>query len=95
MKISSVMIIAALVISIFAPFTAHIPISRADEAKFFVSLDVCNASGAFMSANADSPLLHECSFNPALFEFAEYIETSNLSFTPSLYFVQLERPPRF
>ncbi len=94
MKLSSILILGALVVAIFSPFTAHISISPADHAKYFVSLDVCNASGLFMSANADTPSLHECTCKPVPFEVAFFIEAENSSFAPFLSSSQIEQPPR-
>lgn len=87
-------IIVALIVSMLSPITAHVTISSHNQEKCIVSLDVCNASGSFISANGDTPLLLESPFKPLSFEFAEYIEPGSFSYTPALYFSQLERPPR-
>jgi hypothetical protein len=94
MKLSGILILASLVISILPPFTVHIPTVPHDQAKYLISLDVCSASGALVSDTSDTPLLHECACKPTPLEFAEYIQDGNLSFAPSLYFIQIERPPK-
>ena len=88
------MILAALIFSILSPFAIHISISPADGVKYLVSLDICNASASFVSADTDGPSLHECAFKPASFEFAVYLEPYSPSYVPAFYFSQLERPPR-
>jgi hypothetical protein len=94
MKLRSILTLAALIVSILSPFTAHISIFPTDQAKYFVSLDICDASGAFVSADADTPLLHECACKPVPFECAEYIKGNDLAFIPSLYSIQVEHPPK-
>jgi hypothetical protein len=81
-------------VSVFSPSAVHISLSPTDQVKYFVSLDVCNASGSFMSANADTPSLHECPCKPVPFEFAAFFETNASTFALSLFSVQVERPPR-
>jgi hypothetical protein len=93
MKLRGALILVPLVVSLFLPLSGHVSISPVGDMAYLVSLDVCNASGAYMSATADTPSLHEsaCLFVP--FKFVKYINPNSLSFTPSLFFVHLERPP--
>jgi len=86
--------LVTLIVSIFSPFTAHIQISPITQVNFFVTLDVCHASGSFMSSNSDTPSFPEYPCKPATYEFVEFIEIHNPFFTPSLRYVQIERPPR-
>jgi hypothetical protein len=94
MQLSSIWIIVALVVSMISPITAHVTISSHNQEQRIVSLDVCSASGSFISANDNSPSLHECCCTQVPFEFTECIKTNNLSYSPSLFSIQLERPPR-
>ncbi len=94
MKLRSILTLTALIVSILSPFAAHISISPTGQAKCYVSLDICDASGAFVSSDADTPSLHECACKPTPFESAGYIGTANSSFAPSLFSIQIERPPR-
>jgi hypothetical protein len=93
--LNTLIILAALLVSILSPLTAHISISPTGQMKYFVSLDVCNAPGTFSSAdNANAPALHEGTCNPVPFKFAEFIEAYNSSFNPSFYFIAIDRPPK-
>ena len=94
MKLSSIFILAALVVSIASSFAPPISIAPSDQDNYLVSLDVCSTSGVLLSDTSDTPLLHECACKPVPFEFAEYIKGNDLTFTPSLYFIQVERPPK-
>jgi hypothetical protein len=62
--------------------------------KYFVTLDVCHVSGAVTSINADAPALHEPTSTQVPLEFTEFIKTNNMSYSPSLFSIQIERPPR-
>ncbi len=94
MRISSTLILAVMVFFIFSPATPHVFISSTGQANYFIALDVCDAPGSLVPSNADIPSLYERPCSPELFETVQYIESDDLSFSPSLYFVQLERPPR-
>jgi hypothetical protein len=95
MKMRGILILFPLVVSLFLPLVFHISVAPTGEVEYLVSLDVCNAVGSFISHNDnDDSAVHECLCRPEPFECAKYIEPNNLSFTPSLYFVQLERPPK-
>ena len=95
MRLNTLFILAALLVSVLSPLSSHVSISSTGQTKYFVSLDVCNASGAILSAgNADTPVLHEGPYKPVPFKFAEFIEKDNSSFDPFLYFVLIDRPPK-
>ena len=93
MRSNSIWIIVALVVSMLSPITAHVTISSHNQEKCIISLDVCNASGSFLSANVNAPSLHECCCKLAPLEFAEFIEANNSFFSPSLFPLKIERPP--
>ncbi len=94
MQSNRMWIIVGLVLSMLSPIIAHVSISSHNQGERIVSLDVCNASGAFMSANGDHPALNERACTQAPLEFTEFIKTNNLSYSPSPFSVQIERPPR-
>jgi hypothetical protein len=94
MKSKAILILVVLVVSVLSPFTVNIAMSSPDGVQYLVSLDVCHASGAFVSTNADSPLLLESPCKPVPFESVVYLEPSSLLYVPALYFSRLERPPR-
>lgn len=93
MKLRGAVILVVLVISIFLPVTGQISVA-AGPTEYLVSLDVCDAAGSFMSASADVPSLLECPVSHAPLELVEYIESSDSFFSPSLFSIQIERPPR-
>ncbi len=94
MKLFSLLIIFPLVFSLFLPLAAHTSFSSAGDVKYLVTFDICNASGAVMGTDSDSPLLHEFANRPVPFESSQYVYPDSLSFRPSSHSVQLEHPPR-
>jgi len=94
MKLSAILILVAIVFSVFSPFTAHVPLSPNGQGKCFISIDVCHASGSFMPANADAPSLPEASCRLLPVGFAEFMETGNFSFASTSFPSQIEQPPR-
>ncbi len=83
-----------LVASILLPATAPVSIAPSGKTACWVSLDVCNAKGSFLSAQADTPLLLECVCSPSPLELAELFEDGTSSFVAYLFPIQIERPPR-
>jgi hypothetical protein len=65
-----------------------------DSDIFLIALDVCDTSGSFMSEDADSLAIQECSLNIVPPVFSGYIEKANFVFNPSLIISKQERPPR-
>lgn len=94
MKLSAILILIGLGLSLFLPVTAHISIPSANQMKSLVSLDVCNASSSFLSAHADIYGLFECPCDPAPLEVAKYNETEVESFAPSPFSLQIDQPPK-
>jgi len=94
MRFKAILIIAAIVSSVFLPFTANIPISPTEQGKYFISIDVCHSPGSFIPANADAPSLPEDSFMLLPAGFAEFMETGNVSFASTSFPSQIEQPPR-
>jgi len=92
--LNTIFILLALLVAILSPLTAHVSIPSADHAKYFVTLDVCSASGSFLSANADAPSLLEGFCIPASYEFAEFFQPGSTPPVSSLFSVQIEQPPR-
>ncbi len=94
MKLRAMLILFPLAVSLFLPLTAHFSFSSVDNVKYLVALDACGASAPMTQANPETFSLNECACRPVPFESAKYIEPDDLSFAPSLHFVQLEHPPR-
>src|ERR1700690_475881 len=94
MKLNSLLILTALIVSSLSPLTGPISLTSTDQVKYFVSLDVCHASGAATSVNADAPSLPERPFTQVPVEFTELIKTNKVSYSPSLFSIQIDRPPR-
>jgi len=94
MRLRAILILSALIVSVFSPFTVHIQVTSQDQAKYFVSIDFCHTSDSFMSVNSDAPTLHECASNPLPLWFTELIRNNNLSFTSQQFARQIEQPPR-
>ena len=94
MKLSAILILVAIVFSVFLPFTAHVSLSPAGQGKSFVSIDVCHAPGSFMPANADAPSLPEGTCRLLPVGFAEFMETDNSSFASTSFSSLIEQPPR-
>ena len=95
MRLNALFILVALLVSVLSPLNVHISTSSTGHVKYLVSLDVCNASGASISANSsDAPVLHAGPYKPVPFNIAEFIETHNSSFNPFFYFAAIDRPPK-
>ncbi len=94
MRISSALILTAVILSILSPVSSHVFISSAGETNYFIAFDVCDTGGSLVPSCADVPSLLEHLCSPEPFETVEYIEPINPSFSPSWYFVQLEHPPK-
>ena len=92
MKVRSLLILIALSLSIFSPFS--VSINPSDGHSYIINLDVCHASGSAASISADTPALQEslCSLcAPGLWDYAEII---GLLRKPSLVLFDLKRPPK-
>jgi hypothetical protein len=94
MKLSAILILIVLGLSLFLPVTVHISLPSANHIKCLVSLDVCNASASFMSAHSDIQGLFECPCDPAPLEGVKQNETEVASFALSLFSLQIEKPPK-
>jgi len=94
MRLNAILILVTIVLSVFLPFTGHIPLSPAEQGKCFISIDVCSTPGSFLPANADVPSLPEgpCRLLPA--GFAEFMETGGFYFASTSFPSQIEQPPR-
>jgi len=94
MRLRTLLILLALVVSLSSPLTAHVPILPTDQVNCFVTLDVCHAYGSYISTNADGACLHEphCQLlTPACAGFVDILDYHSRPYTLSF---QLERPPK-
>lgn len=94
MKVSSILILAVLLLSLISPLAVHVTSALPDSGRSLVTLDVCHASDSSLSVNADSPSLHECPCKYVPLAFAGIHESDSAVFVPYLISVQHERPPR-
>jgi len=92
MKTGSLLLLAVLCLSLVSPLTIHL--ASAGQEEHFVTLDVCHATDASLSANADSPALFESPCRSVTLEFAGFHEPGSIVFIPYLSSLQQERPPR-
>lgn len=86
------MILAVICLSLASPLTLHL--ASAGHEERFVTLDVCHATDASLSVNADSPVLYESPCSLRTLEFSGFLEPDHIVFTPSISSLQAERPPR-
>ncbi len=92
MKSKAILILIALVFSILSSFVVRMPISVAGESTYWAALDVCSASGSFVT-NDTNMCLHESVFTPVGVNFQEDLDLNGLLYAPVVYSNQLERPP--
>lgn len=92
MRPNSVILLAVLCLSLVSPLTIHL--APAGQGEHFVTLDVCHASDASLSVNADSPVLYESPSRLLAPGFAGFYETGSVVFAPYVSLLQQERPPR-
>jgi hypothetical protein len=92
MKYSSIILLAVLCLSLASPLTLHL--ASAGHQEHLVTLDVCHASDASLSVNADSPVLFESPCSLRTLEFSGFHEPDHIVFTPYISSLQAERPPR-
>jgi len=93
MKIKVTLTFVALFISIMSPLSMNI--SPSYEAPCIITLDICNASGNAVSANLDTPVVHESSYQLSMLEFTG---SSAIILSPVLNLflitIQKDRPPK-
>jgi hypothetical protein len=94
MKFSGMFLLAAFLVTIFSPVTVCISRSSCDHEQYFASVDVCGGTDHFVSAVADVPALHECPCELLPLDAAGCFEAGDTSFTPFLFSVPVERPPK-
>ena len=85
--------IIVLIVSIAVPFKLQIATSQNSKIAFIFTLNVCHASDASLSVNADSPSLYECPCTPPSPQFDGFYEKSEPSTVYFLLSFQKERPP--
>ncbi len=91
MKITAAILVAALLLSVTAPFSIHISVSQ--NVPVLVSLDICSASVAVLSVNADTSLIQESSLKLVIPAFSGYISPSNPGYLSLMLASKQERPP--
>jgi hypothetical protein len=91
MKMSTVLLLVSLMLTIAAPFTLNI--SPSDNATVLLTLDVCNASQSAISVNADTLAVQEsiCTLAPA--SLSGYIQTVYCPSKPFVSVFKKDRPP--
>jgi hypothetical protein len=94
MKVCTLLIFVALLVSISSPYTAHLSTVPTDQTTHFVALDVCHANGSYISTNADGAYLHEPPRQLLPLSFARFIDIADHHFHPNVLLFRLERPPR-
>jgi len=92
MKIRSLLILIALAISVFSPFS--ISINPSDGHSYIINLDVCHASGSAVSVSTDTPALQESLYNLCPPSLCDYTEIIGPLHRPSLVLFDIERPPK-
>jgi len=92
MKKVALILLMVLFSALCSPLT--IIAAPSDSGSFLVTLDVCNASGSFLSVNADCPAIQECSLNIVPLVFLEYLDEVRPLFNPSVIISKQERPPQ-
>jgi hypothetical protein len=94
MKLNAMLILLTIMVSIFSPIALHLPMMSSGPVQHFISLDVCNAAGAFISAGTEAPALPEYVWTPVTAALQEFTMTGSLSFVSPLFFSHIEQPPR-
>jgi hypothetical protein len=88
---TAIVTFVVLFISIMSPLSMNM--FPADETPYILTLDVCNASGAAMSVNADASVIHEDRYQIFLPEFSCFHNMASPVLIAFLIPFQDERPP--
>lgn len=91
MKIKAAILVAALLLSATAPFSIHISVSQ--NVPVLISLDICNASVAALSVNADATVIQESSFKLVIPAFSGYVSPPDPGYLSLMLPSKQERPP--
>jgi hypothetical protein len=91
MKIKAALVVVALLLSMTAPFSVHI--SGSDGVPVLVSLNVCSAAGAALTANTDVTVIQECSFELFLPTVSGHINLCDSNYFSLVLISNQERPP--
>jgi len=94
MKLSGIVVLAALCLSILTPLTVHTIGTFSGNSQQLVTLDVCHASDSSLSVNAGSPSLIESPCNPEPLTLCCYSVIADPLLTLSLIPSRQERPPQ-
>jgi hypothetical protein len=94
MRLHTLLLVFALLLSISSPYTAHLSIAPTDQTNYFVTLNVCDAHGLYISTNADGSCLHEPFRQILPLALAGFIDISDHHFQPDTLFFPLEHPPK-
>jgi hypothetical protein len=92
MKARAIVILIALVLSIFAPLS--VAQSPAGSGTFLIALDVCDAANPAVSANSTMLGIHECPCIILPGGFVGFTRIADVMFHPLLIASQEEHPPR-
>ncbi len=92
MKMRSLFLLIAVLLSLFSPLSINIPFSDRDAC--IVTLDVCHASGSAVSLDSDMTALDECARKVLPLELAGFVEVPDHRPDQDVIFFQLDRPPR-
>ncbi len=92
MRLTSIMIVIAIVLSILSP-PGVVSLQAGPATPSIQTLDVCHRTGA--GINPDLPYIYECPCKPLSLQFAGVCTTCNTPAKPLLFTFRDERPPEF
>jgi len=94
MKRVSLIMLICISALLFSPLAIAPSHAKAGSGPSLVTLDVCTASGVFLSGDGDTTSLHECFVSPAPGESRTSLEMIQPLFAACHFSLQLERPPQ-
>ncbi|MBZ0155033.1 MAG: hypothetical protein K8I29_02315 [Alphaproteobacteria bacterium] len=94
MKVRTLIALIAFIASLFAPFQITVHPVPDDPAPSLFTLNVCHASGAALSVQADIPCITEPSCTLPLFEGTFVYMAVDPVFHPFLIAFRQEHPPK-
>ena len=94
MKVKIIILLIVFAITICAPFKINAHYNTGNKTTSILTLDVCQAAGASLSAQGDIPCVLGCPCTLSLFESGSKYAAANSVFNPFLLPFQQERPPK-
>ncbi len=94
MKIKIFIVLTVFIITIFAPFKVNVNFNTASKTASILTLDICHASGAPLSAQVDVPCVLRCPCELSHFVSSLTYSAANSVFIPLLTGFRQERPPK-